>query len=210
MTIHYLERVDSTHTYLKSALQNGTLTPPVLVYTNNQTAGVGSRGNSWTGYKGNLFFSFAFDKTVLPSDLPVSSLSIYLSMVLKDILIEYDEDIFIKWPNDIYKGDKKAGGIITTVHQTTYLCGVGLNTKTAPENKAVLNTLDDVKFLQKFTNHLQTYPSWKKVLNNFRVEFEKSRRFLTHTDNQTVSMHDATLCEDGSLLIDGQRIFSLR
>ena len=69
MEIFYLDECDSTQLYLKSKIQNEGLNGPILIYTNKQTSGVGSRGNSWIGNDGNLFFSFAISKNDLPNDL---------------------------------------------------------------------------------------------------------------------------------------------
>ena len=81
MEIVYLNEVDSTHTYLKKYIKDKGYTNPLLVYTHNQTNGIGSRDNNWEGKSGNLFFSFVLDKDLLPQDLPIQSFSIYFSLM---------------------------------------------------------------------------------------------------------------------------------
>ena len=56
MLIKYLQKVDSTHRYLKDYISKNGYSEPVAVYTKYQTNGIGSRNNSWIGKKGNLFF----------------------------------------------------------------------------------------------------------------------------------------------------------
>ena len=77
MKIIRLDKVDSTHTYLKEYIQENGYKELTAVVTEHQTNGIGSRGNSWSGLKGNLFFSFVLKKDKLPEDLPLQSASIY-------------------------------------------------------------------------------------------------------------------------------------
>lgn len=83
MKIIKLQQVDSTHTYLKNYIKNLEKFEPTCILTNYQTNGIGSRGNSWTGVKGNLFFSFVYKVDNLPKDLPIQSCSIFFSYILK-------------------------------------------------------------------------------------------------------------------------------
>ena len=59
MKILYLDSVGSTQEYLKELVRQGGIELPVAVVADRQTNGIGSRGNSWSGYDGNLFLSFA-------------------------------------------------------------------------------------------------------------------------------------------------------
>ena len=100
MQITYLESVDSTQTYLKSKIQTKEIVAPHAVVANMQTSGLGSRDNSWTGFQGNLFLSFALKLDELPKDLKLESASIYFSYILKITLSELNSKVLIKWPND--------------------------------------------------------------------------------------------------------------
>ena len=123
----FLESVDSTHKYLKEYINKNGYESPVAVVSYHQTRGIGSRNNSWVGFKGNLFFSFVLKRCDLPLDLPLSSASIYFSWLLKDILKKNGSKVWIKWPNDFYLGDKKIGGTITNLKGNLFYCGIGLN-----------------------------------------------------------------------------------
>ena len=61
LQIPSLERVDSTQRYLIDQLKKGLMHAPVAVTAAEQYAGKGSRENSWTGLKNNLFLSVARD-----------------------------------------------------------------------------------------------------------------------------------------------------
>ena len=62
LQIHCLDEVDSTQKWLIENFKKGNIKAPFLVYTTNQTKGIGSRENEWIGYEGNLFLSFIVKK----------------------------------------------------------------------------------------------------------------------------------------------------
>lgn len=211
MTIHWLERVDSTQRYASDALKHGALVPPFAVVADVQYAGHGSRGSSWTGLEGNLFFSFAIERSSLPDDLKLESSSIYFAYLLKETLHAYGSRVWLKWPNDFYLGDKKIGGAITALRQNTVVCGIGLNLKNAPESFAALDIeISRKEFLYNYLERVGKYPKWKQIFRFYALEFDKSRRFKTHNNADKFSLEDAILCEDGSVECDGQRIYSQR
>ena len=211
MTIHWLEAVDSTQRFALEALKQESLKPPFAVVAEVQHAGQGSRGNSWTGLEGNLFFSFAVNRETLPDDLRLESSSIYFAFLLKETLKKYGSDLWLKWPNDFYLGDKKIGGTITTLRQNTLVCGIGLNLKNAPENFGVLDIeISRKDILNNYFESVEIFPKWKDIFRLYALEFDKSRRFETHNNQQKFSLENAVLCEDGSVECDGQRMYSQR
>ena len=212
MKILYLDEVNSTQLYLKNRIKDKTLTPSILVFTKKQTSGIGSRGNSWIGEEGNLFLSFAIYKKDLPLDLKIESASIYFSYLLKEVLEEKGSKVWIKWPNDFYIDDKKIGGMITTVIRDIIICGVGINIVSAPKDFLKLDidvNLEEV--IEEFVKKIQNFVSWKQVFSKYSVEFYKNKSFFTHIDNQhKVPLSKAKLADDGSIIINGERIYSLR
>lgn len=211
LQIHSLKSVDSTQRYLLDALKEGKLTSPVCVTTECQEFGKGSRGNSWSGLEGNLFFSFAVARNALPSDLKLESSSIYFTYILKELLVEMGSSLWLKWPNDFYIGDKKIGGAITNLYKEHLVCGIGLNTRVAPEGFSKLDIeIENETILKHYFAMLKNPPSWKKVFSKYEVEFVKSKSFSTHSGDTRLSLSNAILLDDGSIECDGQRIFSLR
>lgn len=211
MDIFWLESVDSTHTFLINKLKDNSLKAPILVGTTHQISGKGSRGNNWIGESGNLFISFALPRNTLPNDLKLESSSIYFAMILKQLLEKQGSHVWIKWPNDFYIGDKKIGGVITNIIGDTLVCGIGLNLCSAPLEYSVLDIEMNAKTLSEaYCDALEKFPTWKQIFSNFRLEFDKSRSYFTHTDNKVIELKNAILLEDGSLECNGQRMFSLR
>ncbi len=211
MELYYYKTLDSTQSFLKEAIKEKRLKAPVCVVADAQSAGMGSRGNAWFSQEGNLFFSFALNEADFPEDLPSSSIAIYVSFLLKMVLQEHGSKVWIKWPNDFYLGDKKLGGTISNKIGQTYICGMGLNTKKAVLEYARLDIeIQRETLLEEYINLLQKKLPWKMVLKKFEVEFELSKHFHTHDKHKIISLKEAVLCEDGSIMIDKRRIYSLR
>ncbi len=211
MDIHWFESLDSTQSYLIEALKKGNVKVPVCVGADMQTIGKGSRGNNWIGEKGNLFISVAMKRSMLPEDLKLESSSIYMAFLMKELLASMGSKVWLKWPNDFYLYDKKIGGAVTNLIEDNLVCGIGINLMVAPIGFETLdikiNAYDLTKAYGELFEHL---PTWKQIFSNYQIEFENSREFFTHNNNEKVALEKAVLLEDGSLICDGQRIFSLR
>lgn len=85
-----------------------------VVITSRQTAGRGQRGNSWEAEPGkNLTFSLLLK----PDNLAAHDqffISEAVALGITDALRNHlpDSSVTVKWPNDIYAGDKKICGIL--------------------------------------------------------------------------------------------------
>ncbi|MBR5029535.1 MAG: biotin--[Muribaculaceae bacterium] len=105
-----LQVTTSTNDFIKrnvSTLQSGTL---IVAYS--QTSGRGQKGNLWESEPGkNLTFSLIIKKP----NVNVKEqffISEAVSLAIVDVLEKYVTGFKIKWPNDIYYGDHKIGGIL--------------------------------------------------------------------------------------------------
>lgn len=211
MKIIILDKVDSTHTYLKKLIQENGFTYPICIVTSLQTNGLGSRGNSWQGVRGNLFFSFVLDKNELPNDLQLQSASIYFSFILKEVLVEAGSKIWLKWPNDFYIDDKKIGGTITTATKNLVYCGIGLNLIEVEDEYEKLDIkIDYESILNQYFQKLKNQSSWKQIFSHFKIEFQRSKKYQATIDNKKVSLKNAILNDDGSIEIENIKVFSLR
>jgi BirA family biotin operon repressor/biotin-[acetyl-CoA-carboxylase] ligase len=211
MKIIFLEKVNSTHTYLRDLIKNEGYSYPICITSKVQTDGVGSRGNSWIGKEGNLFFSFVIKKDALPKDLQLQSASIYFSYILKKVLAQKGSLLWLKWPNDFYIENKKIGGTITTATKDLIFCGIGLNLIEVSKEYGKLDIqIDKNECLKIYFDSLQKQNSWKEVFSQFKVEFQKSRKFKATINNKKISLENAVLFSDGSIEIDNSKIYSLR
>jgi len=219
LDIQYFDTLPSTQTYLLEQIQKETLQAPIAVLTVEQSNGVGSRDNSWSGGEGNFFASVAVKLEDLPQDLPLSSASIYFSFIMKQTLLELDEKLWLKWPNDFYVNDEKVGGTITKKVNDTLVCGVGINLKKSQNgHRALQSDISPQFLLEKYLLALELYPKWKQIFSEYEVEFKLSKKFSVHIENyqkdhqhgSKTSLADATLQSDGSLIIEGEKVYSLR
>lgn len=134
--IKHLKTIGSTNSYARDeAAQLWAVAgdvQAVVVYTDEQTAGRGQRGNSWQSRVGeNLLMSIV----VRPMALPVVSqfaLSQAIALSVRAAMNYLGIDVVLKWPNDIYTGERKLAGILVEldccgefVEQA--VIGVGLN-----------------------------------------------------------------------------------
>ena len=209
--IYWLESVDSTQTYLKNSLKNNRYKTPVAIATTKQIKGVGSRGNSWIGNDGNLFFSFAVLKSELPSDLKLESASIYFMYILKEVLTAEGSDIWLKWPNDFYIDDKKVGGCITNIQGENIICGIGINTKVAPGGFGVMDIdIEEKKLLKTYFDFIEKKILWKHIFSKYKLEFENNKNKIAYTSSKEIPFSEVQMMEDGSLLHNGTRVYSQR
>ena len=134
--VHLLE-VDSTNRYVRdeaAALwQNRGISDFAVVTAGHQTAGRGQRGNTWNSNAGeNLLFSIL----VRPGEtLEVSKqflLSQAVALSIHDAMKCHGIDTQLKWPNDIYAGNRKLAGILLELDYSgafveQAIIGIGLN-----------------------------------------------------------------------------------
>lgn len=104
-----------------------------MIIADYQTAGKGQYGRVWESEPGkNLLCSFIFGPLALAVD-KVFRLHLCSSLAIIDTLKPFRlPELKIKWPNDIYSGNKKISGILiqnTIKEQEVHYCivGVGIN-----------------------------------------------------------------------------------
>lgn len=113
-SIQKLAEIDSTNNYLKLMLSNyGPPANGTVIMADHQTAGRGQQGSKWLApAKKNLTLSF-FLKTDFVLAIDQFNLNKAVSLAVYDCLTHFlTEDCKIKWPNDIYVGNKKIAGIL--------------------------------------------------------------------------------------------------
>ena len=109
----YIKQTHSTSTLLREQYSD-TLPHLYVIRTDFQTAGRGQAGNSWESEAGkNLLFSALLKYEGIHA-AKQWRISMLVAVALWDTLAKYllPEQLTIKWPNDIYFGDKKLVGIL--------------------------------------------------------------------------------------------------
>jgi BirA family biotin operon repressor/biotin-[acetyl-CoA-carboxylase] ligase len=128
-----LESVDSTNNYAMALTQNGNPSGINAVFAMQQTQGKGRRGKHWISNKSeNIILSIPLQMQWL-SVSQQFQLSAAVALGCYDLMTKYiGKNVTIKWPNDIFFNDTKAGGILIenivkgTLWQWSVI-GIGLN-----------------------------------------------------------------------------------
>ena len=132
--IIHLSEVPSTNEYVKDLFKCFMLVETAAVVVDYQTAGKGQDGNNWESEAGkNILMSIVY----YPDFLEVTK-QFYFSMMTSLGIMDFlqkllsGEELYIKWPNDIYVGSKKIGGIliyneIMGDHYEYAVAGIGIN-----------------------------------------------------------------------------------
>jgi BirA family transcriptional regulator, biotin operon repressor / biotin---[acetyl-CoA-carboxylase] ligase len=122
-----LQTIDSTNNYALSLIHaarlpdlptgqaEGQVSPQhgLVVFSHAQTAGKGQRGKKWVSSPG---INIALSIVINPTPLQVSQqfqLSACTAVALQEFFGKYaGTETKIKWPNDLYWRDRKAGGVL--------------------------------------------------------------------------------------------------
>lgn len=129
----YLPSCHSTNDIASEMIQRDEASEGTVIITSNQTAGRGQRGNTWEARPGeNLTLSIIFEPTFLAASSQFA-LNLAISLGVYEFFREWlDEDLVIKWPNDLLVSCRKLGGVLIentlTGYQLSYaVVGIGLN-----------------------------------------------------------------------------------
>jgi len=115
-----LQSIDSTNKYAMGLIHGNHLPDGqseaqhgIAIFTHEQTAGKGQRGKNWISEKD---LNIALSILLNPYPLRIQDqfrLSICVAVSVHEFFLKYAGDgTSIKWPNDLYWRDRKAGGIL--------------------------------------------------------------------------------------------------
>lgn len=221
----YLEKTDSTNTYLFSLAKNG-IEEGTVVIADSQTAGRGRYGRRWFSAKGNIFAS------LLLRPLCQAERGIFITLLsglaCAMVLEEFGMNVHLKWPNDLIISSKKVGGILceSSIENGVIsfaVVGIGINIRLPRRrNELIQNatSLSENGFKEKRGTLLQ------KIIEKFDTLYEKFlrgdldfiideyRRRTIHYGEISVKIRDRIIKgkflgieKDGSLLIsDGEMV----
>ena len=108
-----LKQVDSTNNYAMAKVRTGLANHGDAYFAMAQLKGKGQRGKTWVTQRGtNIIITLVMQphNLLLPEQFKLSAA---VALAAHDFFAHYaGEETFIKWPNDIYWRDRKAGGIL--------------------------------------------------------------------------------------------------
>jgi BirA family biotin operon repressor/biotin-[acetyl-CoA-carboxylase] ligase len=109
-----------------------------VITAEEQTAGRGRNGKPWSSKKGGLFFTL-LERPSMPA-LEYTRLSMAAQIAaVRALTALCGREVLLRWPNDIYAGEKKLAGVLTELHAegdslawVSIGIGVNVNNKGAP------------------------------------------------------------------------------
>ena len=120
-----LKIIDSTSAELRRRMSAEELPHGYCISADFQTAGHGQATNHWESEDGkNLLFSLLLRPSVIPASEQFIITEIVTLAIINALQDYIRQRITIKWPNDIYVGDKKLCGILIE----NALCGSVIDT----------------------------------------------------------------------------------
>ncbi len=185
--------------------------PWSLFVAEEQTLGRGQAGNSWESEPGkNLTFSL-----VVKPDFVRASEQFYISKITSLALVYALEDSGvepkIKWPNDIYVGDKKICGILIENRLSASgailksVLGVGLNINQEQFASDAPNPISMVQVTGESHNR-------NSILGDFAMHFVKLYELLSQQELERIDeqyelylyrLHERHLYREGGELFEG-------
>ena len=194
----YIDQTDSTNSLMQRLLKGeeqeyaACLKEDIpLIYTTYQTAGRGQTGNGWESERGkNLLLSYLLrEPEVNISEMFLLNVIAAVAAhrtIAEWLSFEQRPMLSIKWPNDIYIGNRKIAGILvenslsgTKIQHS--IAGIGINVNqeqwvSGAPNPVSIKQLTGVKadidaIVKRFKHKLETNLSWDPVqlLNYYRV-----------------------------------------
>ena len=211
------ESVESTMISIKNFIGSQN----VCMIADEQISGVGRRGNEWVSPKGNIYISF-----LIKYDLSIENHFLFSALTANSIikfLKKYiNENINIKWPNDIIINKKKIAGIMTEIVENNniqyIIIGAGINILTSPkiidyQTCSLKNYKDNfnyddvlVNFIESYCNEfkMMTNKNYDQILYFFKNQMShfgsKINILLPNGDIKNVFLKNLNL--DGSLLVE--------
>lgn len=168
----YYQEIDSTQDEIWRLIENNKIKNGLLVFSDIQKKAYGTHGRKWyTDESNNIAFSFYVDTNCLINNL--EGITTEIAQLIRNILKkEYDLDLTIKLPNDIYFNGKKIGGILCQSKVVGKLVkymviGIGINT-----NK--MNFSEDIKNIAtSIYKEANIRIDNEKIVKYFCEDFEK-------------------------------------
>lgn len=220
----FVEETNSTNDLLRVKLKESNLPELQVAYTDFQMAGRGQTGNSWESEKGkNLLFSVLFypQHIALEQHFIMSEL---IAVSVAEVLNEITPGFQVKWPNDIYFGEKKIAGILientfqgNSIKTMVAGIGININQKTfksnAPNPVSLFQITGKVferqlildKIIDKMADYYQTADLETIRTKYFSLLYRKNGFHLYQTDSHIFSARIKNIYPDGKLELETEK-----
>lgn len=182
----------STNAYAQELLSKSRPIEGTVIITDNQTAGRGQIGSTWQSEdKKNLTLSLIFYPKFVAANAQFL-LSQAIALGVRAFVAQYcDAPAYVKWPNDVYVGNKKIAGILiqntlSGKYIQSTVAGMGININQAIFDPKITNATSlQLENQQTFIlsellpSLLQHIESFYLKLRNGQIDSIR-RAYLTH------------------------------
>lgn len=220
-----LSETDSTNIYAMTHIQHNMATHGSVFFAHRQWAGKGQHGKNWvTEAAQNIIMSAVID----PKPLILGQqfrLSVAVALACYDFFSCYaGEETAIKWPNDIYWRDRKAGGILIEnqlrgQNWQWAVAGIGININQVLFDAALVNpvslkqitgkSFDTIRLAKELCSYLDTRlsqlqnDSFEVLLTAYNEHlFRKGEIIHLKKENSRFSCTLSGVNEQGELLVE--------
>jgi len=131
----YFNSIESTNDYAAGLIEKSRdrdleRLDGTLVLSEKQISGRGRFKHKWLSPRGGLWFSLIIITDIHPVELP--NLTLIAAFSVSEALLDiYNINIDIKWPNDLFYGEYKFGGILSELKKfgqlQAVIIGIGIN-----------------------------------------------------------------------------------
>jgi len=178
-----------------------------IIISEEQTSGIGRRGNSWHSPKGNIYCSMNFNGKIKIKDFFLFNILIATS--IKKVLDKFKLDnILFKWPNDIFFNKQKFCGIISenytnSKNETCIISGFGINIYNSPKINEYPTT-----FINSFFKEIEISFFLHEI---FRILFLNLKKLFSGNDKKIIDYFNKNLMflnKNVKIIIENKKIIT--
>jgi BirA family biotin operon repressor/biotin-[acetyl-CoA-carboxylase] ligase len=173
-----LDSVDSTNNYAMAQIHAGTALHGTSYFAYEQFSGKGRRAKTWQSEKGkNIILSIILNTGFL-AVYQQFHLNVAISVACIDFFNKYTNNSTIKWPNDLYWNDSKAGGLLVenVIRGASWqwaVVGIGININ----QRNFQNDLPNPVSLSQITGEMYDVVQLAKELHSYvMARFEELKK----------------------------------
>ena len=211
-SVRYYQQTDSTNSQAMQELETTSLLLPKLHLADQQTAGRGRQGRSWIADDGTLTFTLTITDERFAASHPTNEssplpLPLTVGLALARTIEQFTDGVqpSLKWPNDVYIGDRKLAGILieSSIKQpNTRVIGVGINIATR-----ILDTIDHmgpcpISIIEQCSRHPRRYqwlqPCVENILQCIVESFGQRHELIDEYRQRCALTHHEVQCHVGN------------
>lgn len=203
-----LNTVDSTNNYAMGRVHAGMAKHGMLWFAKEQTAGKGQRGKAWEMEKGK---SIAMSLVLEPALLQIKDqfhLSAAVALACFEFFSAYaGDETKIKWPNDLFWRDRKAGGIlIENKYQGKAwkwaVVGIGININQTAFDKFLINPVSLKQITGKTFNAIDLAKELYSLLMKNFAELKTIEDILLQYNEHLYKVNKKVTLKKGEIKFD--------